>query len=55
MKYLGPIYDALLTTTEMVHLDSGDAKGKDVAAAWFKESYDFYSPYAQVQLARKID
>jgi hypothetical protein len=55
MKYLGPIYNALLTTTEMVQLDSGPAKGKDVAVAWFNESFSFYSPYAQVQLKRKID
>jgi len=48
MKYLGPIYEALLTTTEMVQLDTGAEKGKVVAAAWFKESYSFYSPYAQV-------
>jgi len=48
MKYLAPIYNALLTTTQPVQLDSGAADGKVVAAAWFKESYSFYSPYAQV-------
>jgi len=48
MKYLNGIYDALLTTDQMVQLDSGPAKGKDVAQAWFTESYSFYSPYAQV-------
>jgi len=35
MKYLAPIYNALLTTTEMVQLDGGPMKGMDVAKAWF--------------------
>jgi len=48
MKYLSPIYDALLATTEKVQLDSGPADGMQVAQDWYHESYDFYSPYAQV-------
>jgi len=54
MKYLGPIYDALLKTTMPVILASGNMDGKAVAKMWFEESYNFYSPYAQVQLQRKI-
>jgi len=52
MKYLAPIYNALLTTTEPVQLDSGPMDGKKVAMDWYNESYSFYSPYAQVQIKR---
>jgi len=55
MKYLGPIYDALLTTKLPVILTSGNMDGKAVAKMWFEESFSFYSPYAQVQLQRKLD
>jgi len=44
MKYLSPIYTALLVSGQ-----------KDVAEKWFKDSYSFYSPYAQFQLQRLID
>jgi len=46
MKYLSPIYNALVTTTEKVQLDSGPADGKQVAQDWYQENYSFYSPYA---------
>jgi len=46
MKYVGPIYDALLTTKLPVILASGNMDGKAVAKMWFEENYSFYSPYS---------
>lgn len=44
MKYLTPIYTALINSGQ-----------RDLAKQWFKDSYSFYSPYAQVQLDRLIN
>jgi hypothetical protein len=47
MKYLSPVYDALLTTTFPITFEDGSTKpGKQVAQEWFQLNYDFYSPYA---------
>jgi len=44
MRFLTPIYRALLETNN-----------KAMALEWYNYSYDFYSPYAQVQLGRLIN
>jgi hypothetical protein len=44
LKYLIPIYTALLETGN-----------KALAEMWYKDSIDFYDPYAVLQLRRLID
>jgi hypothetical protein len=47
MKYLSPVYNALLNTKYPITFADGTTKpGLTVAKEWFAANFDFYSPYA---------